>query len=588
MAKRLDKVDVVIVGVGWAGGILSAELAKTGKKVVALERGENKERSDYTGVKDELRFDSRGQMMQKPAQETITSRNKLDEMALPVRTIGNIGPSMITGTDLGGGSVHWSGSVYRYAPYDFEIRSKTVERYGEDKIPKDMTIQDWGITYEEMEPYYDKWEKMAGISGEQDPMAPERKNKWPTPPMKETVPIKMFKDAAKNLGLHPYQMASANLSESYENPDGQTLNACMYCSFCSRYGCDFGAKSDALVTVIPTAMEHDNFELRTEANVRRILYDKDSAKANGVMYVDTRTGEEYEQPADAVVLSAMAFTNFRLLRMANIGKSYDPKTKKGVIGRNFNGNYLYAHRGVSGFFKNKKFNLYMGAGGLGGALSDYVADNFDHSDKDFIGGGGIEIRQYGEGAITRSSNIPSDTPRWGKEFKKNSLFYAYRKLAVTFTGMVGSYWHNYLDLDPNYTDSYGDPLVRVTYSLTDQERNVMKYGIDRCHEIMEEMGADIIEDDPVPDQFDHDYFGGHHTGGIPMGDDPEISAVNSYLQMWDAENVFVVGGSAFPQFGHHHPTPTIGALSYRAAEGIEKYLDKGGQLVKAKSIKRTV
>src|SRR5699024_8948684 len=181
---------------------------------------------------------------------------------------------------------------------------------------------------------------------------------------------------------------------------------------------------------------------------------------------------------------------------------------------------------------------------------------------------------------------PSDTPSWGKEFKKNSLFYTYRKLNVVFTGIVGSYWHNYLDLDPNYTDSYGDPLVRVTYSLTDQERNVMKYGIDRCHEILEEMGADIIEDDPVAEEFDHDYFGGHHTGGIAMGDDPEISAVNTYLQMWDVDNIFVVGGSAFPQFGHHHPTPTMCTLSYRAAEGIEKYLDKGGQLVKAKSKKQ--
>src|SRR5699024_9983082 len=81
--------------------------------------------------------------------------------------------------------------------------------------------------------------------------------------------------------------------------NGQVLNACMYCAFCTHYGCDFGAKSDALVTVIPTAKEHDNFELRTNSYVRRVLYDGN--KANGVMYVDTRTGQEYEQPADVVV-----------------------------------------------------------------------------------------------------------------------------------------------------------------------------------------------------------------------------------------------------------------------------------------------
>src|SRR5690625_6140284 len=87
----------------------------------------------------------------------------MDETALPVRTKDE----MMAGTDLGGGSVHWAGATYRFWPYEFEIRSKTIERYGKDKIPKDMNLQDWGITYEEMEDYYDKWEKTAGIRSEE-------------------------------------------------------------------------------------------------------------------------------------------------------------------------------------------------------------------------------------------------------------------------------------------------------------------------------------------------------------------------------------------------------------------------------------
>src|SRR5690625_3872146 len=96
---------------------------------------------------------------------------------------------------------------------------------------------------------------------------------------------------------------------------------------------------------------------------------------------------------------------------------------------------------------------------------------------------------------------------------------------------------------------------------------------------MEEMGADIIDLDNIPDEFDHIYQGGHYAGGVVMGNDPETSAVNNYLQMWDMENLFVVGGSAFPHFAVHHPTATIGALAYRAAEGIEKYLDDGGGIL---------
>lgn len=585
MPEELDSVEVVVVGTGWAGGVVSAELAKAGKNVVALEKGDEKVRSDYIGVKDELRFDNRYDIMQNLKGDTVTSRNEIDDTALPIRSP----QTMQIGIDTGGASVHWAGATYRYWPYEFEMRSQTIERYGEDKIPDEMNLQDWGITYEEMEPYYELWEDTAGIGGEQDPLAPERNKPWPNPPMIETPSLRLFKDAASNLGLHPYQLAAGNMTENYENPDGESLNACMYCSYCTRHGCDFDAKSDPIATVVKTANRHDNFELRHRANVRRVLYDEDDNRATGVLYVDENTGQEYEQPADVVVLAAFSFSNNRLLMLSDIGEQYDPETEEGTLGRNFNGQYNHAFHGATGFFENEKFNLYMGAGALGATLSDYAADNFDHTDLDFIGGGAIELRQYGFAAISSSNNVPEGTPGWGKEYKDQSLHYAYRTLTIWYTANAMSYSHNYVDLDPNYTDEYGDPLLRVTYKFGDNERNIAAFGIERCTEIMEEMGADIVEPGSVPDEFNHSYTGGHYTGGVVMGDDPETSVVNSYLQMWDVDNLFVVGGSAFPQHGGHHPTPTIGALAYRAAEGIQMYMDEvEGQLVQANSRSRRV
>lgn len=575
MARKMKKVDVVVVGSGWAGGTVSAELAKAGYQVVTLERGKKVDRQDYVGVKDELRYTNRFDMMQNLSPETITSRVTLEDTALPVRTR----KEMMAGTDLGGGSVHWAGATYRWRPYDFEIKSKTIERYGKAKIPEGMTIQDWGITYDEMEPYYDRWEKTAGISGEPDPLGDKRSSDYPNPPMLESPAIRLFKETTKKMGYHPYQVASGNLSQAYTNPDGEKLNACMFCAFCTMYGCDFTAKSDPLATVIPTALKTGKCEIRTNSLVRRVLHT--NGKATGVLYVDTRTGIEYEQPADVVVLAAFTFTNNRLLMLSEIGTQYDPKTRKGTIGRNFNGQFNITFLGARGFFDEKKFNLYMGAGALGGTLSDFAGDNFDHTDLDFIGGGGIELRQYGDGAIA-SNHVPSDTPRWGSEFKKKSIHYANRSLIVWYTQNTMSWWHNYLDLDPTYKDEFGDPLLRVTNRYTDQDRNMAKFGIEKCSEIMTEMGADIVEKNEIPDEFDHIYEGGHYAGGIIMGTDPANSAVNNYLQMWDMENVFVVGGSAFPQFGGHHPTATIGALGYRAAEGIEKYLKEGGMLAEAK------
>src|SRR5699024_8683571 len=147
MAKKLDKVDVVVVGTGWSGSMVSAELAKAGYKVVGLERGKEKSVTDYMGSKDELRFTQRYHMMQDLSKETITSRSELNEEAQPVRTQGE----MMVGTDLGGGSAHWAGCTFRFNPFDFEIYTKSVEKYGKDKIPKGMTLQDWGITYDEFE-----------------------------------------------------------------------------------------------------------------------------------------------------------------------------------------------------------------------------------------------------------------------------------------------------------------------------------------------------------------------------------------------------------------------------------------------------
>lgn len=575
MARKLDKVDVVVVGSGWAGGVVSAELAKSGHKVVMLERGKHQDRSNFLGVKDELRYTNRYEMMQNLSPETITSRETLEDTALPVRTRAE----MMAGTNLGGGSVHWAGATYRWRPYDFEIKSKTVDRYGESKIPDGMTIQDWGITYDEMEPYYDRWEKTAGISGEPDPLGDERSDDYPNPPMQASPPIQLFKDTTKEMGYHPYQIASGNLSQAYTNPDGEKLNGCVFCAYCTMYGCDFTAKSDPLATVIPTAVKTGNCEIRTHSLVRRVLH-KDG-KASGVMYTDTRTGEEFEQPADVVVLAAFTFTNNRLLMLSKIGQQYDPTTRKGTLGRNFNGQFNITFLGARGFFDKNKFNLYGGAGALGGALSDFDADHFDHADLDFIGGGGIEIRQYGDGAI-KSNQVPKGTRKWGQEFKEKSIHYANRQLVVWYTPAVMSWWHNYVDLDPTYKDEFGDPLLRITNQYTDQDRNIAKFGIEKCSEIVKEMGADIVDEDEIPDHFDHIYSGGHYAGGIIMGADSSTSVVNNYLQMWDMENLFVVGGSAFPQFGSHHPTATIGALAYRAAEGVEKYLKEGGMLVQEK------
>ncbi|MET3290776.1 UNVERIFIED_CONTAM: gluconate 2-dehydrogenase alpha chain [Brevibacillus sp. OAP136] len=574
MAKKLPKVDVVLVGVGWGGGIIAQELTKAGLNVLGLERGKERKTEDYFMVHDELRYALRYELMQDLSKETVTFRSNEKVRALPMRSYG----SFLLGDGLGGAGVHWNGQTYRYLPYDFQIRSKTTERYGAAKIPKEMTIQDWGITYDELEPYYDKFEKLCGISGEPNPLEQQlgtkRSAPYPTKPMKMAPGMKMFADATKKMGLHPYMMPSANLSEPYTNPDGVSRAACQYCGYCERFGCEYGAKADPVVTVIPVAKKTGKFEIRTHSQVRRILHT--GGKATGVLYTDVATGEDIEQPADIVVLCSYVFNNSRLLLLSKLGTPYDPASGKGVIGKNYA--YQVLKGGATGYF-DKDFNLFAGAGALGICLDDYNGDAFDHKDLKFLHGGNISYSQTGRRPI-QNNPVPKGTPSWGKDFKAASINNYNRSLSVGGQGASLSFRHHYLDLDPTYKDTFGDPLIRITFDFEEQDRELARFLGTKCEEILKEMGAKTIDATKELGPYDiTPYQSTHNTGGVIMGTSPDTSAVNTWLQMWDTENLFVIGASAFPQNSGYNPTGTVGALAYRTAEGILKYHKGSGGLL---------
>lgn len=573
MATKLPKVPIVIVGMGWVGGIIAAELTKAGHKVVGLERGKMRNTDDYFHAHDELRYAQRYELMQDLSKETITFRHSEKVRSLPMRSYG----SFLMGDGVGGAGVHWNGQYHRFLPYDFEIFSKTVEKYGKKKIPEGMMLQDWGIKYDELEPYFVKFEQMAGISGEPttNEFIGKMSKPFPTPPMKKSPGMNIFEEATKSLGYKPYTIASANLSENYTNEDGISRAACQYCGFCERFGCEYGAKADPVVTVLPVAKKTGNLELRTLANVTKVLHN--GKKATGVVYVNTPTGEEFEQPADLVILASYVFNNVRLLLTSNIGKPYDSKSGTGVIGRN----YAYQIVGASSnaYFDEKEFNTFMGAGALGSSIDEFNGDNFDHSSHEFLHGANIRYTQAGLRPIANNP-VPKDTPRWGAKFKQQSLKYANRMLTVGIQGANLPYRHHYLDLDPVYKDVNGVPLMRMTFDFEEQDRKLVNFIAEKTKVIAEAMKPTMVEtSNKITTYSIVPYQSTHNTGGAIMGSDPSTSAVNNYMQMWDADNIFVIGASAFPHNSGYNPTATVGALAYRAAEGILTYLEKGGSLV---------
>jgi gluconate 2-dehydrogenase alpha chain len=164
MATKLPAKDVVIIGLGWTGAILANELTDQGLDVVAIERGPWRDTATAFNIgyaPDELRYAVRLDLFQRPVQNTLTFRNNDSQTALPIREFG----SFIPGNGVGGAGVHWNGVVWRFNPTDFRIRSHLTERYGASFVADELSIQDWGVTYEELEPYYDRFEYLAGVSG---------------------------------------------------------------------------------------------------------------------------------------------------------------------------------------------------------------------------------------------------------------------------------------------------------------------------------------------------------------------------------------------------------------------------------------
>ena len=587
MATKLKEVDVVVVGLGWTGGIIAKELVEAGLKVVALERGALRSAEDYSvpHVRDELKYVVRHDLMQNVARDTLTIRNNIKQDALPMRRLG----SFLPGEVVGGSGVHWSGHTWRWTDMEFKVRSMYEERYGKNFIPADMTIQDWGITYAELEPYYEKFEYTAGVSGKAgnlkgiiqaggNPFEAPRARDYPLPPLEPILSNIMFKAAAEKLGYHPFPRPSANASRAYTNPDGSKFGACQYCGFCQRFGCEANAKGSPHMTVIPIAMRNPNFELRTHAWVTKVMKDSTGKKVTGVAYTNVANGEEFEQPAGLVVLSAYAINNVHLMLLSQIGQAYDPATQKGVVGKN----YCYQNgAGATLFFEGRNFNPFISAGGSSSTMDDFNINlNFDRAKAGFIGGYSV-----GGGFNTALPlgyrPVPRGTPQWGTEWKAATSKWYQTAMNIGASGSVMANRYNYYDLDSTYKNAFGLPLMRMTFDYPENERKMGDHAARTVNEIAKSMNPTSLNPASArPSWTVVPYQSTHNTGGTIMGTSPGNSVLNKYLQSWDCHNLFVMGANVFPHNASYNPTGPVGALAYWAADAIKnRYIKSPGMLV---------
>ena len=546
MRKFEDKaaVDFVIVGAGGAGGVVAKELSTAGFQVVVLEQGPYLREGDFEH--DELKYKD---FFDPPfiGREVLTNDHALQPNTL--RKTENEKASLAAfityGQCVGGGTVHFTANYWRFHEVDFAERS----RWGP---LKGTGLADWPITYADLEPYYTKAEWELGISGlaGANPFDPPRSKPYPLPPLPVKSSGVLLERGARKLGWHPYPAPMAILSKPY-----RSRSACQHCGFCEGFGCEWGAKSSTLATVIPIAEKTGRCEIRPRSYVRKISTDK-NGRVDGVIYFDTQK-QEHLQKAKAVVVCANGAETPRLLLMSK--SNLYPQglaNSSGLVGKLFMVDPATLALGTFEHVLNEFKSV---------SVTRLVQDFYDSDPKrGFYGGGGIDARFDFYPISFALGGLPPDAPRWGAGFKK--------ALKENFNHTVTIFAHttclplesNTITLDPEVKDAWGLPALRVTYKSHPDDFKTMNFFRDRSLELLDAAGAVRKWALPIEDNTS----AGHLMGTSRMGNDPKSSVVDKYHRAHDVPNLFIVDGSSFVTSGRNQPTCTIQALAYRAADHI--------------------
>jgi gluconate 2-dehydrogenase alpha chain len=560
MAINLKPVDVVVIGLGAAGGVAVLPMARAGLKIAALEAG--------TWMPPRV---FRADEMHNNVRNLVTTGTKVhgeiptfrtDESEPAVRPA--VHPMM---NAVGGTSIHYWAQSWRYHPWDFKVRSEATRRYGAGMIPQGSTVEDWPISYDELEPYYDLIEHEVGVSGRagnlQGKVDPRgnvfegpRQRDYPMPPLRDTEFTDLMMAAGKKLGWHPFRGPAAINSVAYRGRSGCALHG-----YCDRGGCHVSAKNSTAVTTIPEALKTKSLAIFDNAHVMRIVVGRDG-KASGVQYL--RGGKEYFQPAKVVMLGAYTYENSRLLLLSKSGAF--PKglsNNKEQVGKHYFGHWAFVN--VSALFPFD-LNIWYGAMAQSVEIDDFGDDHQDHADLGFLGGVGLHVstekHPIGAAAMSSYGRAPSFGSGWKSFVKENAGRWAAAYLQCT----TFPYENTYLDLDPAVRDPLGDPVCRVTSGPKPNEARSMAYGQDKMEEWFRSAGAIEVVKTPSTGPI----LSTHAFGGTRMGVDPETNVVDRWGMSHEVPNLAIVGGSVIGTSSARNPTETIQALAWRTAEYVVK------------------
>ena len=536
-----DTPDFVIVGSGAAGGVLAKELSVAGFTVLVLEQGPYLKADDFEH--DEYKYFIRSELNNRAELQPTTYRAGPDDEFRRFQAI-------VYHRLVGGGSVMFTSNYWRLRPSDFHERSLVGGVEGAD-------LRDWPISYEDLEPYYTKAEWDIGVSGEPGPFDAPRSRGYPVPPLPVTSGGVLFERGARAIGLTPQPGPMCIISQPYKGRP-----ACLHCGYCAGFGCEHRAKSSTLFTTIPDAEATERCEIRPGSYVRKVEIDR-QGRATGVVYFDENKVEHF-QPARAVILSCNGSETPRLLLMSKSNQFPDGlANSSGVVGKylQFNGN-----ASTTGVFERPLYEWKS-------VMVTRIALDYYETDQQrgYYGGGGIDQRYWGFPLFFALGGLPPGSPRWGAEYKRLLNHNHARTMNSDIHTTSLAVESNQIDLDPELTDDWGLPAMRVTYQDHPDDIKIMEFLVGKAVQLLEAAGA--VE--TWKPQSVQQSVGYHLLGTCRMGEDPSTSVIDKYHRTHDVPNLFLCDGSSMVTGGRGQPTATIQALAYRAGDHIADFARRG-------------
>lgn len=532
-----DVADVLIIGAGATGGVAALELVSAGFSVVCLERGSWTQRADFLGATEEWELGSQRQWHPNP-----NVRNAAADYPIDVSE-SDVNPLMYSG--VGGSTILYGAQWTRMMPSDFRVRSL------------DGVADDWPMTYEELEPYYDHIDQAVGTSGlTGDPAYPDMTT-YPQAPL----PIgKIGARAAKGmdaLGWHWWPGANGIASRSRPGRE-----VCVRRGTCQT-GCPEGAKASFDITHWREA-ERLGVRLVTEARVTEITVDA-KGLADGAVYVDA-AGVSHKQRAAVVIVAANGVGTPRLLQLSS-SKRFPTglANSSGLVGRRL---MIHPYAAVNGVY-DEDLDSWLGPAG-----HSIVSMQFYETDasRGFVRGGKWQVMPAGgplghrsgySGRPDGSGDVPDPLDAWGETFHKEIK----KKFGRSFEwGIIAEDLPdeaNRIVLSDELFDADGLPAPKVIYRTSENTRRMLDFHLEKLREAHVAAGAIETHDTPLMRDC-----GWHLLGTTRMGDDPDTSVVDAYGKSHDVSNLYVMDGSTFVTSSGVNPTATIAALALRATRRL--------------------